>query len=60
MALLNPDNRASNKSNLASEGQIKMDGDREPGEGVAMQLEEAGKDRMRSKSIKYHSLSLGV
>ena len=47
-------------SNLASEGQTKKDEDRELGEDVAMQLEEVGKDRMRSKSIKYHSLSLGV
>jgi hypothetical protein len=60
MALLIPVSRALNKSNLGSEGQTKKDEDREHGEDVAMELEEAGKVRMRSKSIKYHSPSLGV
>jgi hypothetical protein len=60
MALPKLVSRAPNKSNLGSEGQTKKGGDREPAEDVGMELDEAGKGRMSSKLIKYHSPSLGV
>jgi hypothetical protein len=60
MALPSLVSRVYNKSNLGNDGQTKKDEDRGPGEAVAMEVEEAGKVRVRSKSIKYLSPSLGV
>lgn len=60
MALLSLVSRVHNKSNLSNDGQTKKDESRGPAEAVAMEVEEAGKVRMRSKPIKYLSLSLGV